>query len=78
VGDLDAKQVVASFDSASVLHAATAAALEGQPFRNLGSSAVAGVAVRAAGKLPWAVLRGIYTGSAPRRASIPGASAMWI
>ena len=61
MGDLDVKQVVASFDSASVLHAATAAALEGQPLRNLGSSAVAGLAVRAAGKLPWAVLRGIYT-----------------
>ena len=61
MGDLDAEQVVASFDSASVLHAATAAALEGQPFRNLGSSAVAGLAVRAAGQLPWAALRGIYT-----------------
>jgi hypothetical protein len=61
VSDLDPKQVVASFDSASVLHAAAAAALEGQPFRNLGSSALAGLAVRAAGRLPWSVLRGIYT-----------------
>jgi hypothetical protein len=61
VSDLDPKQVVASFDSASVLHAATAAALEGQPFRNLGSSALAGLAVRAAGRLPWSVLRGVYT-----------------
>jgi hypothetical protein len=61
VSDLDPEQVVASFDSASVLHAATAAALEGQPFRNLGSSALAGLGVRAAGRLPWSVLRGIYT-----------------
>ena len=59
--DLDPKKVVASFDSASVLHAATAAALEGQPFRNLGSSALVGLAVRAAGRLPWAVLRSVYT-----------------
>ena len=59
--DLDPKKVVASFDSASVLHAATAAALEGQPFGNLGSSALPGLAVRAAGRLPWAVLRSVYT-----------------
>jgi hypothetical protein len=61
VSDLDPKQVVASFDSASVLHAATAAALNGQSFPNLGSSTVAGLAVRAASRLPWSVLRGIYT-----------------
>ena len=61
VSKLDPKQVVASFDSASVLHAATVAALNGQPFPNLGSSAVAGLAVRAAGRLPWSLLRGIYT-----------------
>jgi hypothetical protein len=61
VSDLDPKQVVASFGSASVLHAAAAAALEGQPFRNIGSSALAGLAVRAAGRLPWSVLRGVYT-----------------
>jgi hypothetical protein len=61
VSDLDPKKVVASFDSASVLHAATVAALNGQPFRNLGSSSSAGLAVRAAGQLPWAMLRGIYS-----------------
>jgi len=61
VSDLHPKQVVASFDSASVLHAATVAALNGQPFHNLGSSSLAGLAVRAAGRLPWSVLRGIYT-----------------
>jgi hypothetical protein len=73
VSDLDAKQVVAAFDSASVLHAAGASALEGQPFRNLGNSALAGVAVRAAGPLPWSLLRGVYIrigaseGISPRR-----------
>jgi hypothetical protein len=73
VSDLDAKQVVAAFDSASVLHAAAASALEGRPFRNLGSPALAGIAVRAAGRLPWSLLRGVYTrigaseGISPRR-----------
>jgi hypothetical protein len=61
VSDLDPKQVVASFDSASVLHAATVAALNGQPFPNLGSSSSAGLAVRVAGRLPWSMLRGIYS-----------------
>jgi hypothetical protein len=61
VSDLDPTEVVASFDSASVLHAATVAALNGQPFPNLGSSALAGLGVRAAARLPWSVLRGVYT-----------------
>ena len=61
MSDLDPKKVVASFDSASVLHAATVAALNGQPFPNLGSSSSAGLAVRAAGRLPWSMLRGIYS-----------------
>lgn len=61
VSDLDPAEVVASFDSASALHAATVAALEGQPFPHLGSSSLAGRAVRAAGRLPWAMLRGIYS-----------------
>jgi hypothetical protein len=61
VSDLDPTEVVASFDSASVLHAATVAALNGQPFPHLGSSALAGLAVRAASRLPWSVLRGVYT-----------------
>jgi len=61
VSDLDPTEVVASFDSASVLHAATVAALNGQPFPNLGSSALAGLGVRAAARLPWPVLRGVYT-----------------
>ena len=73
MSDLDPKQVVAAFDSASVLHAATVAALNGQPFPNLGSSALAGLAVRGAGRLPWSALRRIYTrigaaeGISPRR-----------
>ena len=61
MSDLDPAEVVASFDSASALHAATVAALEGQPFPHLGSSSLAGRAVRAAGRLPWAMLRGIYS-----------------
>jgi hypothetical protein len=70
---LDPKEVVAAFDSASVLHAATVSALEGQPFRNLGSSALAGLGVRLAGRLPWSLLRSVYTrigaseGISPRR-----------
>jgi hypothetical protein len=44
-----------------VLHAATVAALNGQPFPHLGGSALAGLAVRAASQLPWALLRGVYT-----------------
>jgi len=61
VRDLDPTEVVASFDSASVLHAATVAALKGQPFPHLGSSSLAGLAVRAAGRLPWSLVRDLYT-----------------
>lgn len=57
---LDPEKVVASFDSASVLHAATVAALSGRPFPHLGSPAAYAAAVRAAGHLPWPVLREIY------------------
>jgi hypothetical protein len=61
VRDLDPSEVVASFDSASVLHGATVAAINGQPFPHLGNSALAGLAVRTASQLPWSVLRGVYT-----------------
>jgi hypothetical protein len=61
VSDLDPGDVVASFDSATVLHAALAAALRGERFPNLGSGPVAAAAVRVAGRLPWRVLRRIYT-----------------
>jgi hypothetical protein len=55
------QDVVASFDSATVLHAGLAAALRGQPFPHLGHSAGAAAAVRVGGKLPWPVLRRLYT-----------------
>ena len=75
MSDLDPRQVVASFDSASVLHAATVAALNGQPFPHLDSSALAGLAVRAASRLPWSLLRGVYTriGASDR----PSAHSWW-
>ena len=59
--DLEPSEVVASFDSASVLHAATAAALRGEPFPHLGSGRLMAAAVRVGGNLPWPVLRQIYT-----------------
>ncbi|OZM76422.1 hypothetical protein [Pseudonocardia sp. MH-G8] len=46
------RKVVASFDSATVLHAGLAAALRGQPFPHLGNSAFAAAGIRAAGRLP--------------------------
>lgn len=55
------QDVVASFDSATVLHAALAAALNGRPFPHLGHGPIAGAAVRAAGRLPWPLLRRLYT-----------------
>jgi hypothetical protein len=59
--DLDASKVVASFDSASVLHAATVAALDGRPFPHLGNGPATAAAVRLAGQLPWPILRRLYT-----------------
>jgi hypothetical protein len=55
------ERVVASFDSASVLHAATVAALHGQTFSHLGNGALAGALARAGGRLPWPLLRHVYT-----------------
>ncbi|MDQ3761398.1 MAG: hypothetical protein M3460_06770 [Actinomycetota bacterium] len=52
---------MASFDSATVLHAGLAAALRGQPFPHLGHSASAAAAVRVGGRLPWPLLRRLYT-----------------
>lgn len=57
---LDPEQVVASFDSASVLHAATVASLQRHDFPHLGSSPLAGAAARIGGHLPWPVLKRIY------------------
>jgi hypothetical protein len=53
--------MVASFDSATVLHAANAAALRGRAFPHLGHGSVAGAAVRLGGRLPWPLLRRVYT-----------------
>jgi hypothetical protein len=55
------QDVVASFDSATVLHAGLAAALRGQPFPHLGHSAGTAAAVRVGGRLPWPILRRLYT-----------------
>ncbi|TPW77495.1 hypothetical protein [Schumannella soli] len=57
---LKPEKVVAAFDSASVLHAATVAALEHKPFPRLGNPAPMGPIVRAASRVPWSILRGIY------------------
>ena len=59
--DLAPSSIVASFDSATVLHAAVMAALRGHSFPHLGNSTVAAVGVRAAGRLPWSMLRQLYT-----------------
>jgi hypothetical protein len=61
VSRLDPERVVALFDSATVLHAALSAALRGEPFPHLGNSAAAAAGVRAAGRLPWPVLKHLYT-----------------
>lgn len=53
--------VVAAFDSATVMRASLAAALKGQPFPHLGHSSGAAVAVRVGGRLPWPMLRWLYT-----------------
>jgi hypothetical protein len=61
VTDLSPRDVAASFDSATVLHAGLAAALRGKPFPNLGHGPLAAFAVRIGGRLPWPLLRRIYT-----------------
>ena len=60
MGELAPDRAVASFDSATGLLAAVGAALRGQPFPRLGQSRVRGRGVRAAGHLPWPVLRRLY------------------
>jgi hypothetical protein len=57
---MDPRKVVASFDSASVLHASVVAALEHRNFPHLGSPAAYGQAVRIASTLPWPILKQIY------------------
>ena len=58
---LRADQTVASFDSATALQAAVADALAGRSFANLGQSAVAARAARVGGRLPWSLLRRLYS-----------------
>lgn len=58
---LKPEKVVASFDSASVLHAATVAALQGRTFPHLGNPPALGRLIRIGGRLPWPLLRGIYS-----------------
>lgn len=60
-GPLRPENVVASFDSATILHSALAAALRGRPFPHLGNPAWAAAAIRVAGHLPWPLLRHLYT-----------------
>ena len=57
---LDPKDVIASFDSASVLHAATVAALERRMFGHLGQSQILGTGIRALSRLPWPLVRVVY------------------
>jgi hypothetical protein len=72
-GPLPPEKVVASFDSATILHAALVAALEGRPFPHVGNPAAAAAAIRVGGHLPWPLLRRLYTrigaseGIAPQR-----------
>ena len=54
------KRSVASFDSASVLHAATVSALRRKPFPHLGNPPIAGPIIRAGGHLPWPLLKRMY------------------
>jgi hypothetical protein len=61
VGTLKPTKVVASFDSATVLQAALAAALRGEAFPHLGQSSAVALAVRSAGRLPWPLLRQLYS-----------------
>lgn len=61
MSDLPPQRLVAGFDSATVMHSATVAALRGQPFSHLGHGMLAGAAARAGGRLPWPILRRVYT-----------------
>ena len=61
MSDLDPGKLIASFDSASVLHDAVIAALQGQPFPHLGAPRRHALAIRAGGHLPWPILKHIYT-----------------
>jgi hypothetical protein len=57
---LEPEKVVASFDSASVLHASTVAALQRQRFPHLGNPGAIAILARIGGRLPWPLLKQIY------------------
>jgi hypothetical protein len=57
---LEPRDVVAAFDSASVLHAATAAALQRSTFPHLGNPGAVAALARLGGRLPWPILKQIY------------------
>jgi hypothetical protein len=57
---LDPKDVIASFDSASVLHAATVAAVQRRMFGQLGQSQLLGTGIRMLGRLPWPLVKVVY------------------
>jgi hypothetical protein len=57
---LDPKEVIASFDSASVMHASTVAALRRHMFGSLGQSQILGTGVRVLGRLPWPLVKIVY------------------
>lgn len=71
MSDIPAHKIAASFDSATVLHAAVASAMRGEPFAHLGNPAVAGAGVRVAGHLPWPLLRRGYTAAGAAEALDP-------
>lgn len=54
------ERTIASFDSASAMHAATVAALNGTPFPALGQGRFAAVSARVGGRMPWPLLKRIY------------------
>jgi len=58
---LEPADSVALFDSATALLAAVSSALRGERFPHLGNPGWAGRAVRVGGRLPWPVLKQIYT-----------------
>ena len=57
---LDPHDIVATFDSASVLHASTVAALRRERFPHLGNPGAVAALARVGGRLPWPVLKQIY------------------
>jgi hypothetical protein len=70
---LDPAKVVASFDSASVLHAATVAALQHRDFPHLGNPGALALLARLGGRLPWPMLREVYARIGGAEGLDPGA-----